>query len=78
MAMSLAQVQASLALWESAYDAVSKGSTFSMNGRTLTRVDADVCWNQITRLTRLENQLLHKQQTGRSSLGSLANFESEV
>jgi len=49
-----------------------------MNGRSLTREDADVCWTQITRLTNLENQLLHKQATGNNSMAALANFQQDV
>lgn len=79
MALSLTQVQTSLSAWQTAYDAVSKGSSFSMNGRTLTRTDADLCWSQIARLQRMENRLLQQASTsdGKSRISSLASFSSE-
>lgn len=76
MPMSLGQVQTSLALWQTAYDAVSKGQTFSMNGRSLTRSDADMCWLQITRLSRMENRLLSAGAGANNTRHSLAKFVS--
>ena len=73
MARTLATVQAELALWETAYSAVTKGETFSMRGRTLTRVNADTCRQHITALTREEKRLLTRQQGGNGS-HSLATF----
>lgn len=58
MAITLSQVQDSLALWWAAYNAVTNGQTFSMRGRTLTQVDAEVCWANIQRLERKEARLM--------------------
>lgn len=69
MPLTLLQVQTSLTLWQAAYDAVSKGKTFSMNGRTLTRADADECWTQITRLSSMEAKL-ETQAANRSTLNA--------
>ena len=78
MALTLTAVQTMLSNWEAAYNAVSKGSSYSMNGRTLTRADADVCWNQIVRLQRQENQLRRQAAVGSPSVAhSLSNFEEE-
>lgn len=72
--MTLTEVGEQLTAWKAAYLAVSKGQTFSMNGRSLTRSDADACWAQIVRLERLENRL-RGEAAGRGGLGaSVARF----
>lgn len=54
--ISRAQVQAAALNWYNAYVAVSSGQTFSMNGRTLTRADADTCYNNWQRMEKLDQK----------------------
>ena len=72
--MTLVEIQTNLAEWKAAYSAVAKGQVFSMNGRTLTRVDADTIRNQIVWLERQEKQK-QNEAAGRGPLGaSVARF----
>ena len=77
MARTLAQVQASLELWYAAHDAVSQGQSFNMNGRSLSFVDADMIWRQITALERVE-QKLQKAAAGSNMRVSLSNFNHDT
>lgn len=72
--MTLTEIEELLAAWKLAYEAVSRGETASMNGRSLTRADADTCWAQIVRLERMSNRA-RGQAAGRGALGvSVARF----
>lgn len=73
MSFTLAETNESLQLWKDAYNKVSKGETFQMNGRTLTRADADTCWSQIQRLTRVRTRLQVQARGGRGG-HALARF----
>lgn len=76
--MSLTETETSemLDLWKAAYRAVSKGQTFTMNGRTLTRLDADQCWSQIQRLSRHRTRLITRQRGGQGG-HALARFQED-
>lgn len=58
------QVQTAAAEWYAAYVAVSNGQSFSMNGRTLTRADADTCFRQWQRMEKLDQKYQRKSDGG--------------
>jgi len=73
MALTLAETTELLDAYKAAYLAVSHGSSYNMNGRTLTRTDAEVCQQQIASLTRQENAL-RTQAAGGQAGYSTADF----
>jgi len=54
---TLERLNAKIALWEAADDAVSSGQQYSIGGRTLTRVDADFIEKKLDRLYEQLDQL---------------------
>lgn len=56
--MTLEQVEASLALWIAALDAVSRNRSYTIEGRQLTRADAKECRETIDWLQRKKSELL--------------------
>ncbi len=71
--MTPEQARQSLVNWQQAYDRVSKGLTFQMNGRTLTRADAADCAAEIQRLQRIINNDRIRKRGG-SGGAALAKF----
>lgn len=66
------QVQAAALAWYNAYVAVSNGQSYSMNGRTLTRADAESCYANWQRMEKLDQK--HQRLEDRSSGTALADF----
>jgi len=64
MAITLAQAQAKLALWLAAEDAVAGGQSYSIGGRSLSRVDVAKIAERITHWNREVDRLT----AGRSGL----------
>lgn len=60
--ITLARAQSELALWLDASTALSKGQTFALNGRSLTRSDASEVRKMINYWSRQEATLLARQQ----------------
>lgn len=73
MARSLAQVQATLALWYAADDAAAAGKSYTIDNRQLTRQDAAEIARRIASLEAQERQLL-AAAAGGTARASLANF----
>lgn len=74
MAMTLSQVQTSLAAYYSALDEVAKGRSVTINGRSWTAEDSGEIRKTIGWLERRETQL-QNVTAGRSRLGaSVARF----
>jgi hypothetical protein len=74
MPISLPQAQAALASWIAADAAVSSNQTYTIDGRTVSRADAEAITEKINYWSRVEAGLL-RQADGYSSVSvKLANF----
>lgn len=60
--ITLARAQSELALWLDASTALANGQSFSMNGRSLSRSDAEQVRKMINYWSRIEAQMLARQQ----------------
>lgn len=65
--ITLATVQADLALWLNAKTAAAQGQSFSLNGRTLSRQDIKEIRITIAELSRQERNLLDAARTGKNN-----------
>lgn len=65
MAITLTEAQEQVTAWKAASLALAKGLSFSMNGRALTRTDADEVRKMIAYWSRIEANILSGQQSGR-------------
>lgn len=66
------QIQTDAATWHAAWVATAAGQSFSMNGRTLTRADADTCYRQWQRMEKLDQKYQRNEDGG--STAALADF----
>lgn len=55
--MTLAEAQASRAMWQAAYDASASGMEITWEGRTMKPQNPDTCFRQLTRLNSIINAL---------------------
>ena len=73
MALDLATAQAHLAEWIAADSATASGTSYTLNGRTLTRNDAETIRDQITWWQRQVNSFTSAANGG-SSMASIATW----
>lgn len=74
MALTLTQAQAALERWVLADEAVSKGQSYTIGDRTLTRAHVSEIRNQIEFWSKQEAELQRIANGGQPISVSLANF----
>jgi hypothetical protein len=74
MPISLGQAQTALQNWINADTAVSSNQNYTIDGRTVTRTDAEEIRNNINYWSRIEAGLLRQADGGPSISIKLANF----
>ncbi len=62
--MTLSEAQAKLEAWQKAEDAVMKGQNYSIDGMSVTRVDALTITRMIAKYEKIITQINRKQRTG--------------
>ena len=62
--MTLSQAQEKLLAWKKAEDAVLKGQNYSIDGMSVTRVDATTISRMITKYQKIIKDINRKKRTG--------------